>query len=826
MSGNKQHKDEKFNEKFFEELFFSSTEDEVEKVIRKYPDTFQQNNWFPYGDNESFFGVIENQQASPIPALVEKITNSIDAILTRKCYESGIDPKSSQAPRTMESAIERFFPDFKNWDLPTFRKQQAESIQIIADGPRMNTSLTIFDDGEGQRPEDFTKTFLSLLRGNKNEIHFVQGKYNMGGSGAIVFCGKKRYQLIASKRFDGSGKFGFTLVRRHPLSNEEEKVKRGTWYEYLKINDLIPSFEIKGLDLGLYNRKFTHGTIIKLYSYDLPSGSRSVISRDLNQSLNEYLFEPALPLFTIDKKERYPDDKNLERDLYGLKRRLEEDGSKYVEDRIFEEYSDKEIGKVKITCYLFKTKVEGKSAKESKESIRREFFKNNMPILFSLNGQVHGNYTSEFITRALKYQLLKDYLLIHVDCTQINYNFRSELFMASRDRLKDGEESRKLRAVIANTLRKGKLNEMYKKRKDSITIEGGDTQELLKSFTKNLPLKSDLLKLLNRTFKLDEKVDKKTRNEGEKEKKFKKEKKPFNPKRFPSYFKLNPNVDEGKPVAKIPIGGEKDVKFLSDVENQYFVRVEEPGELQMALVGYKPIEQNTPGKNKGETIKDIEDVFNVVKKSPNDGTIKVSLNPTKDVKVGDFVQIKTTLTNPGKDFDQIFWVKISEPDQPKKATKNKKDNEDEKIGLPNYVLVYKESKNSDNEEERMTWEKFEINVGTAMGYENIVYPFAEGDTLESVYINMDSTVLKNYKASLKSEEQLSLAEKRYITTVYFHTLFLFTISKNRKYTMRQFVDGKDVEKDLVDYIKDVFENYYSQFLLNFEMSTLIESLDG
>jgi NADH:ubiquinone oxidoreductase subunit 6 (subunit J) len=91
---------------------------------------------------------------------------------------------------------------------------------------------------------------------------------------------------------------------------------------------------------------------------------------------------------------------------------------------------------------------------------------------------------------------------------------------------------------------------------------------------------------------------------------------------------------------------------------------------------------------------------------------------------------------------------------------------------------------------------------------------------------MDSTVLKNYKASLKSEEQLSLAEKRYITTVYFHTLFLFTISKNRKYTMRQFVDGKDVEKDLVDYIKDVFENYYSQFLLNFEMSTLIESLDG
>ena len=824
MRNNIQHKSEKLNEKLFFDLYCASTEEEVEKIFRKFPDTFQQKNWFPYGDNESFFGVIENQQASPIPALVEKITNSIDAILTRKCYEAGIDPKSSQAPRTMESAIERFFPDFKNWDLPTFRKQQAESIQIIADGPRMNTSLTVFDDGEGQRPEDFVKTFLSLLRGNKNEIHFVQGKYNMGGSGAIVFCGKKRYQLIASKRFDGTGKFGFTLMRRHPFSDEEKKIKKETWYEYLKIDKKIPSFEIKALDIGLYNRKFTHGTIIKLYSYDLPAGSRSVISRDLNQSLNEYLFEPALPLFTIDKKERYPDDKNLDRDLYGLKRRLEEDGSKYVEDYFVEEYSDKEIGKVKITCYLFKTKIDGKNVKESKESIRREFFKNNMSVLFSLNGQVHGHYTSEFITRALKYQLLKNYLLIHVDCTQIYYDFRTELFMASRDRLKDGKESRKLREIIATTLRKGKLNEIYKKRKDSITIESGDTQELLKSFTRNLPLKSDLLKLLSHTFKLDEKRDNKRKNEGQKQNKFKKEKKSFNPKRFPSYFKLNPNVDEGKPAAKIPIGGEKEIKFSSDVENQYFVRVEEPGELQMSLVGYKPNEDNPDKKNKGETVKDIEDVFNVVKKSPNDGTIKVTLIPTKKVEVGDFVQIKTTLTDPGKNFDQIFWVKISEPDQPKKPAKKEKDTEDEKIGLPDYILVYKEAKNSEDEKERMTWEKFGT-VGE-MGYENIVYPLAEGDTLVKVYINMDSTVLKNYKASKTSEELLSLAEKRYITTVYFHTLFLFTISKNRRYTMRQIVDGQEEEKDLVEYIKDVFENYYSQFLLNFEMQPLIESLEG
>jgi hypothetical protein len=313
-----------------------------------------------------------------------------------------------------------------------------------------------------------------LLSGNKNEIHFVQGKYNMGGSGAIVFCGKKSYQLIASRKFDKKGKFGFTLVREHPLSDVEKQTKKNTWYEYLKIEGVIPSFQIDKLDLTLHNRKFETGTIIKLYSYDLPAGSRSVISRDLNQSINEYLFEPALPVLTVDKKERYPDDRNLERPLYGLKRRLEQDENKYVDDYFSEDFRDELFGKngfARVTCYVFKSKVDGKPVKETKETIRREFFKNNMSVLFSINGQVHGNYSSEFITRSLKMNLLKSHLLIHVDCTHMDIDFRKELFMASRDRLKDGEETRALREFLAKKLgaSNGRLAELDKKRKDSLT---------------------------------------------------------------------------------------------------------------------------------------------------------------------------------------------------------------------------------------------------------------------------------------------------------------------------------------------------------------------
>jgi len=133
----------------------------------------------------------------------------------------------------------------------------------------------------------------------------------MGGTGAIVFCGKKRYQLVASKKYVGTGRFGFTLIRKHPLSETEMLTKKNTWYEYLTVEGKILSFPIETLALGLKDRLFKTGTVIKLYSYDLPGGARSVISRDLNQSINEFLFEPALPIYTIDRPERYPLDKNL-----------------------------------------------------------------------------------------------------------------------------------------------------------------------------------------------------------------------------------------------------------------------------------------------------------------------------------------------------------------------------------------------------------------------------------------------------------------------------------------------------------------------------------
>jgi len=57
-------------------------------------------------------------------------------------------------------------------------------------------------------------------------------------------------------------------------------------------------------------------------------------------------------------------------------------------------------------------------------------------------------------------------------------------------------------------------------------------------------------------------------------------------------------------------------------------------------------------------------------------------------------------------------------------------------------------------------------------------------------------------------------------------LFLFTISKNKKWLMKKVENEQEVDKDLVEYVKDVFESYYAQFLLNFGMSELVQSLES
>lgn len=251
--------------KLFWTIFKANNENELNEILQKNALLNDGTNWFPYGgrdqNDRGNFGTFENQQSNPVPALIEKITNSIDSLLLKKCRLSDINPKSSDAPQDMATAVERFF-GIKNGDFSEIpqsgRRSIAEDIQIIAEGDKQVPNLLVYDNGEGQHPDDFPNTFLSISRCNKTDIPFVQGKYNMGSTGAVIFCGDHRYQLIGSKLCNElnsreTNEFGFTLVRKHPLTEEEEKHVKSSWYEYFIVNGKIPRFHIKHIELGLYD---------------------------------------------------------------------------------------------------------------------------------------------------------------------------------------------------------------------------------------------------------------------------------------------------------------------------------------------------------------------------------------------------------------------------------------------------------------------------------------------------------------------------------------------------------------------------------------------
>lgn len=800
----------------FLRLLAAGTEDEVQGILDAEGLAADDSKWTPYGDNESFYGVVENQQAHPVPALVEKITNGIDAILEKKVLQDGIDIRSADAPGSVQEALDRYFPNHRNWDLGDARRRQARELQIVASGPRRDTSLLVYDDGVGQAPADFPGTFLSLLRGNKNDVHFVQGKYNMGGAGAIAFCGDRRFQLVASKRYDNSTPLGFTLLRRHPPKLAEAAHRKNTWYEYLVFDGAVAAIDIDELDIGLEGRTFRTGSFVKLYSYRLPEGARSIISRDLNLSINEYLFEPALPFLTVDNNDRYPDNKAPVTPVYGLKRRLEAD--KETVETKFSEVSTSAMGELGVTVYVFKSRSRGLGVKETKQYIQREYFKNNMTVLFSLNGQVHGSYTSEFVTRALKMPLLKDYVLIHVDCTRLHLEVRNELFMASRDRLKGGDAADAVRKHLRDMLLASELGEIARRRRSSLNVDTGDAGQMLRDLTRNLPMNESLARILRQTFNLPDPRPGASPKEREKEKEPRKREArdapPFCPQRFPSIFKAKggDGSDGAIKLYRLPKGGSRAINFATDVENDYFDRTDDPGSMSLAIM--RP--SNDGGGGDKPTVPSEEgELLDVTRSSPAEGTIRIGLRATSELQVGDTIEFEAKLSSPAGELVETVLVRITDPEQ---RPPRKKEEESPPLGIPELILCSREGG-----EGMKTWEDLNA-AGVEMDYRIVVQPEVEDEQLSRIYVNVDSTVLKDFKSNAKSPEASELAERRYITAVYFHTLFIFATTKSRKYELQQGDTGSLQQVELADYVQDLFSSAYAQFLLSFETADLIEAI--
>jgi hypothetical protein len=218
----------------------------------------------------------------------------------------------------------------------------------------------------------------------------------------------------------------------------------------------------------------------------------------------------------------------------------------------------------------------------------------------------------------------------------------------------------------------------------------------------------------------------------------------------------------------------------------------------------------------GEPVPSEEgDVLNVTRASPADGTIKVGLRASGELNVGDMVEVRAQLSSPTGDLTETVMVRITDPER--KPPREQPEAEPP-MGIPDLVLCSREGGDG-----RKSWD--DVNeAGVEMDYGVVVKPILDGDKLSSIYINVDSAVLRDFKSGAKSSEASELAERRYVTAVYFHTLFIFATTKSRKYDLQQGEGESRKEVEVADYIADLFSSSYAEFLLNFDTADLVDAL--
>ena len=294
-------------------LLKAESEAEVEEALRKagYLED-DANFWQPFGGFEMNLNQINNQQSDATAALVEKLINSIDAVLMAECHRAGLDPKGTEAPRTMAKAVEQLF-GVKDGRLENLMAKErtalASRIHFVATGAKPEPCYLVVDSGEGQTPASFKDTFLSLTKQNKDDIPFVQGRFNCGGTGVLPFCGEHKYQLIISRRHpsclvradDATGDlWGFTLVRRQ----RPAPGRKSSMYVYLapgrstltfarQAIPALPGQSSKNKPAPAYAVDLEHGTCIKLYNYRWRK--KTLVTTDGRYELERFLHSVPLP---------------------------------------------------------------------------------------------------------------------------------------------------------------------------------------------------------------------------------------------------------------------------------------------------------------------------------------------------------------------------------------------------------------------------------------------------------------------------------------------------------------------------------------------------
>ncbi len=805
-------------------LIDAETDREVFELLAKTGYWEDPIAWRPVGDNENNKGIIGNQQEDAISALVEKLTNSIDAVLINQCLEAGIDPRSPDAPQTMREAISRFFssaafdgedvgPRYWDPDLLSVKEVEAlaRNVWVSATGAKDAPSISIADRGEGQVPDSFPKTFMALIgfknaqggtESQKRDIPFVQGQFNMGSSGVYPYASRDNgFQLLVSRRNSAllasahgprDEQWGFTVVRR-------TKKMTGSVYEYLapvpgdtNLGEVL-SFTAPSLPLlpespptsvpnRVYATEVAYGTLVKLYEYRYKEsgvGTSHILRKSgLMRQLELALPESGLPIRMVEGRDYKGKVGSFQYNMLGVVPRLDALANRGVD---VEEVDDPDADEPSAGLGMEGAPVRGEmtllgvripwNAYVFRENAGDRTRQGKYALLMQINGQKHAHQTTDFFKRkSVNYLYLgrNNTILVIVDCTGLSYLQREEVFKPSRDRLHASELSTELMNLLADSLKSNEQlralqNQQHQRKQAERLTNKAPIRAVLESLLKSNPM-------LARFFKLgpDVHVSKPFKDNyggsgigGGK----------FVGKKHPSFIGFRNGESPKAQVANL--GSRSRILLTTDAEDKYFSRTRYRGQFQAR---YLNCTEGISG-NRGDL---------------SGGAFAYSLTLPESAKVGDIYEVEFSLSDsviPEPLTCQIA-IEVTAPTQTglggkgKRRTSTGPGGNDGGRTMLNDMDILKCRKDATGYDDCIPWPDETWSDRTAVKVEE--NPETGGLTY---FVNVDNIYLKDYQKQGISKDP-ALIEAKFMWALVFNALSL--VEHYRK------LDERKSEKDEIN----------------------------
>ena len=382
--------------------------------------------------NQGAINIYEN----PAHALIERITNAMDAILELMRIKH---PKiTARSPHEFVSKI---------WDIESVSKlsindpklkqlKKLINIELADSGNREKPTVIVSDSGIGIHPSEAKDTILSLHGNNKKGKFYLHGMFGQGGSGTFASC---EISVVITRKasiaLDGKEDLvGITVVMK--THEDDEQLPS---YKYLCDNDKnIPGFDPSGVV------DFDNGVKVIHVGYDIGNTHKRPVydKNGLSGFLGQRMFDPALPVTFIGSRTN-PNDLNegnpTVRTARGLSYRLginSKGKARAVYNDKISISLDKEKGVVDVRLWLIHWPD---GIQKTAKSARQSFIPGNQnPIVFTNSGQTIDSLPSSWFRKKTGLGLIAEGVVIDIAIDKLNHKEKASLVGGNRKLVQTG----------------------------------------------------------------------------------------------------------------------------------------------------------------------------------------------------------------------------------------------------------------------------------------------------------------------------------------------------------------------------------------------------